>query len=294
MSSQSRSTNAEGVEAPLSSPATIRSEPAGLTVSLRSDPAGVMRVPALPTTYVSIHIGAPVMVACKRGGVRHRGKAVHGDIDIIPAQTPSVWELARSDTALLLGLSSGLLTGVVEQLDFDPRRVEIRNQYQIRDPQLENIGWALKSELDAGFPSGRLYLDSLALSVGSRLVSCHSSVSQGQSRQNGKISGRKLKDVVSYIEDNLSEDISLSDIAGVAGLSVSHLKRLFRESTGLPVHQYVIRRRVEYAKILLSAGRLPISQVALEAGFAHQSHLAYHMRRMLGASPKVFRNLQKQ
>ena len=94
-----------------------------------------------------------------------------------------------------------------------------------------------------------------------------------------------------YIEDNLSQDISLRDVAAVAGLSASHFKSLFRESVGLPVHQYLIRRRVERAKSLLGEGKMPISQIAFETGFAHQSHLARHMRRLLGVSPKALRQM---
>jgi AraC family transcriptional regulator len=54
---------------------------------------------------------------------------------------------------------------------------------------------------------------------------------------------------------------------------------------GVPLHQYVIQRRVDRARILLSESELAISQVALQTGFAHQSHLARHMKRMLGYTP---------
>jgi AraC family transcriptional regulator len=97
--------------------------------------------------------------------------------------------------------------------------------------------------------------------------------------------------VTEYIEEHLDQDLSLAQLAGVAGVSSSHLKTLFKRSTGLPVHEYVMQRRVECAKALLLRGELPASQVALEAGFAHQSHMARWMRRVLGVSPSsVVRN----
>jgi len=95
--------------------------------------------------------------------------------------------------------------------------------------------------------------------------------------------------VISYIEDNLESELSLAEIASVAGISVSHLKTLFRHSTGTPVHQYVLRRRVERAKQLLQDRSLSIAQVAFATGFAHQSHLARHMRKILGTTPAVVR-----
>ena len=260
-------------------------------VSLLSDPPGVVEVPGLRNTIVSIHVGPSVQVYCRRGGHKHRGMAVHGDIDIIPSRTPSVWEMKEKDTVLVLSVSPELLNEVAEESDIDPRLVEIRNRFQVRDAQLENIGWALKDEMESGYPCGRLYVDSLAVSVATRLVRRHSSIAREPKRQNGRLPDRRLRQVLSYIEDNLDQDISLRDLASVGGLSVSHFKGLFRDTVGLSAHQYLIRRRVERAKSLLGEGKLSISQIACETGFAHQSHLARHMRRVLGISPKTLREI---
>lgn len=262
----------------------------GFRVSLLADPPGQVEVPGLRNTIVSIHIGPSVLVSCRRGGFRHRGTAVHGDIDIIPSSTPSVWEMKQRDTVLVLSVSPELLGNVARELDLDPAQIEIRNRFQVRDAQLENIAWALKAEMEGGYPCGRVYLESLAVSVAARLLRFHSSRSTDPGPQNGTLSDRRLRRVLDYIEANLNRNISLADIASVAGLSVSHFKGLFRESVGVPTHQYLIRRRVERAKSLLGEGKLPISQIAFETGFAHQSHLARHMRRVLGVSPKALRD----
>ena len=209
----------------------------------------------------------------------------------MPAGMPSIWEIREKDTALVLTVSPELMNRVAEEFDLDPSQIEIRNCFQTRDPQLENIGWALKAEMECGYPSGRVYFDSLAVSVTARLLRCYSSRSIEPGRQNGRLSDRRLRQVLSYIEDNLNQNISLGDLAGVAGVSVSHFKSLFRESVGLSAHQYLIRRRVERAKSLLGEGKMPISQIAFETGFAHQSHLAKHMRRVLGLSPKALREI---
>ena len=261
----------------------------GFQVSLRSDPPGQLEVPGLRNARVSIHVGPPVDVFSRRAGYRHRGTAVHGDIDIIPAGTPSYWETSATDTFLGLSISPEVLDAVASELGLDPRQVEIRNRFQTRDPQLENIGWALKAEVECGSPCGRIYFDSLAVSVAARLLHCHSSVSREPKRLNGRMSTRKLKEVLCYIEENLGRPLSLPEVASVAGVSVSHFKTLFRESIGQPLHQYVIRRRVERAKDLIGEDNLSISQIAFETGFSHQSHLARHMRRVLGVSPKGLR-----
>lgn len=291
MSSQLAHTDFDQIETPSSLIPFPKVKDSGLRLVLLSDAPGVIEVPGARSTRVSIHVGPSIQVSCRRAGYSHRGLAVHGDIEIIPAGTPSVWEISEKDTFLAMSISPELLDSVAAHLDLDPQRIEIRNRFQVRDEQLENIAWALKAEMESGYPCGRLYVDSLAVAAATRLLLRHSSISREPKRLNGRLSERRLRQVLSYIEDNLSQDISLVDIAGVAGLSVSHFKSLFRETLGLPVHQYLIRRRVERAKTLLGEGKLPISQIAFETGFSHQSHLARHMRRVLGVSPKALREM---
>lgn len=226
---------------------------------------------------------------CQHGRLKHRGWAVHGDIDIVPADTPCVWEPNRHDTAFIVALDPALLSTTVKEFGLNSDSFEILNRFQIRDSQIENICWALKAEMETGYPNGRLFLDSLAAALAAALVRRHSSLAETQAASSKPISGHRLRQALSFIEDNLKRDISLADIAQAAGVSVSHLKTIFRDATAVPVHQYVIQRRVERAKNLLSEGTLSIREVAQETGFAHQSHLAIHMRRILGCSPKALR-----
>ncbi len=271
----------------LSAPAQIGAN--GFRVSLLTDPPGLVEVPGQEDARVSIHVGPPVEVTCHRAGCYHCGTSVHGDIYIIPADTPSAWDLKGRDTFLTLSVSPALLNRVAKELGHDPDGIEIRNRFQVRDTQLESIGWALKEEMGCGYSCGLLYFDSLALAVATRLIRYHSSKSTDMKRPNKRLSDCRLRQVFVYIEDNLAENIALADLAAVVGLSVSHFNVLFREAVGLSPHQYLIRRRVERAKELLSEGKLSISQIAAESGFAHQSHLARHMSRILGVAPKALR-----
>ncbi len=257
-----------------------------LRVLLVSDGPGVLEVPPLPGPRVAIYQGSPVRMVCKHGGRSHSGLATHGDIDIIPQGVPARWEMKKADTALVLAMAPQLLERVVAESGIAARRVEILDRFKVRDAQIEHIGWALMAEAYQGYPSGRLYLDSMATALAVHLVRSHSSAGRRRWLPDGAMPRHQLRQVLSYIEENLSDDLSLRVIAQVARMSVSHLKVTFRKSVGLPVHQYVIRRRVERAAQLLREGELPISQIALEAGFAHQSHLAQHMKKVLGASPK--------
>jgi AraC family transcriptional regulator len=187
-----------------------------------------------------------------------------------------------------------LLEGVAEDLGVYLDRVEIRNRFQIRDPQIENIGWAMKAEMEAGYPGGRVFQDSLGTALAAYLLQKHSSLGKAPMAAKGGFGGRQLKTILAFIEDNLDKDLGLAEIAAVAGISPSRCKIIFRTAMSLPLHQYVIQRRVERARVLLGQTELAISEVALQAGFAHQSHLARHMRRILGCTPKSLKHELQQ
>jgi len=105
----------------------------------------------------------------------------------------------------------------------------------------------------------------------------------------GRLHPAHLKRITQYIDANLGhEDLSLTHLAGVVGMSVSHFKSAFRRSAGVPVHRFVVQRRVERAFALLAQDR-DISEVAFETGFAHATHMARWMRRLLGCTPADLR-----
>jgi AraC family transcriptional regulator len=261
-----------------------------LRVSLISDRAGLVEFPGSPAVVVSIHVGASVAADCRRAGERHQGTTVHGDLEIIPPNTPGTWEIKTSDTALVVGLKLRLLHEIAEQSGADPSRLTIFNRFKVRDQQIEHIAWAVKAEMESGYPSGCLYTDGLATALAARLVGNHSSLARAPRPVTAVIPARKLKVVLAYIEDNLGRNISLQEIASVGGVSASHFKVLFRKSMGVPPHQYLIRRRVERAAMQLRSGTRPIGEIALENGFCHQSHLALHTRRVLGVTPQELRD----
>jgi AraC family transcriptional regulator len=238
---------------------------------------------------VAIHLGHAVYMECRRSGRTYRGLVVHGEIEVVPAQTASVWEPRDRDTALILALEPDLITHAAEDAGVPGGRVELLNRFHVRDAQIEHIGWAFKAEMEASYPAGPLFRDRLATALATCLVR-HSSAAPMPRALRGGLPGAKLKLAISFIEDHLGQKLSLGGIAAVAGVSMTHFKAAFRESMGVPVHQYIIQRRVERAKALLRESRLSVGEIASQTGFAHQSHLAFHTRRMMGYSPRALRS----
>ena len=251
--------------------------------------AGLTEIGEMPYAIVCMHLGASVEVRCIRDGKVHHGREVAGDLDIIPARTASSWEMKQDSTALVMCVPDELLRAVAARLDRDPREIDIADRFQMRDPVIEHIGWTLKADIESNLAGGHLLRDSLGVALAARLLQRHYRGSLPMREVRGGLTHTKLERVIAHIEDNLADKLSLPGIAEIAGMSVSHLKTLFRNSTGVPVYEYVLRRRVERAQLLLRNHKMSIAEIALATGFAHQSHLARHMHRILGYTPSAVR-----
>ena len=253
----------------------------------RLRPRGLVQTRGSDKHWLGIHVGPPVNADCACGDRRMRRVQKAGDIDIVPAGVTGSWEDDADCRLLRLGLLPSLLREVAEELGRDPAEVELLPTLQLRDPRIEALGWAVKADLEAEVPSDPLYVDLLANALAVRLIEIASQgVPRPAPRRERGLSARQLRNVQDYIEASLDQRFHLADLALVAEVSVTRLKTLFHNSTGASVHQDVIRRRVERARVLLTKTSLPASEIALAAGFAHQSHIATTMRRVLGQTPR--------
>ena len=106
----------------------------------------------------------------------------------------------------------------------------------------------------------------------------------------GGLAPARANRICEYIDLHLQENIALEVLAGMAQLSAHHFARAFRQSVGVPPNNYIVQRRVEHAQQLLRNTDLPLSEIAIEAGFTDQSHLARHFRTITGVSPSLARH----
>ena len=112
-------------------------------------------------------------------------------------------------------------------------------------------------------------------------------------RAHGGLSAGAMRRVREYVEVHLGESIDLTMLAAVAGLSMHHFARQFKQSAGVTPHRYLTQKRVERAQKMLAQTDLSLSEVAYAAGFSDQSHLTRQFRQMLGATPRQFRWAQR-
>lgn len=210
-----------------------------------------------------------------------------GDVVIMPALTPHSVRTPDTGQFVSVRLQPNFVFCAAHQL-MDPERVELTTQFHLEDPFIRAAALSLKAEAERAQACGRIYAESLASALAVHVVR-HYSIEKKVTRSNsGGLPVYQLRRVVDFISDHLAENISLKQLAEVAGLSPFHFARVFRRATGLAPHQFVVQQRVRRAKELLLQRDRTIADVALAVGFCDQSHLAAHFKRICGVTPMEF------
>lgn len=169
-------------------------------------------------------------------------------------------------------------------------RVELVAGRAESDPTIRGVALSLMAEVEQGGLCGPLYIESLSNVLAIHLLRNYAERRHGGPRFAGGLSGRRLRRVTDHMAENYERDLSLAELAGVAGVSPFHFAREFKRATGAAPHQYLIRVRVERAKALLAEGKLPLAEVSLRAGFGSQSHFTRLFHRLTGETPKSYRD----
>jgi AraC-like DNA-binding protein len=159
------------------------------------------------------------------------------------------------------------------------------------DRQIQHLILALRAELEEGCPGGRLFGESLAATLATHLVRKYSTPPQEfLARYRGGLPKRRLKCVIDYINAHLGEEISLRQLSELAQMSQFHFGHLFKQSTGLAPHQFILRQRISRAKELILDDRLSLAEISQMLGFASQAHFTTVFRKLVGVTPRAYRN----
>ena len=264
----------------------------GLTVETRLHPSGEYQYPAFDHCLISLNLGPSFCLERSvDGGQTTREQMIDGTVIVVPAGLDTLWRHTDRAYFLNIQLSPVLLERMATWLGLGDAAARIRaSSASVRDSHVEHLARLLQLEMEAGAPYGTLYAETLADALCVRLLQrghgqpqlpAHAPPDATQHRV-------EIRRAVAYMEDNLAADLSLDAIARESGMSTYHFAHLFAQVMGVPPHQYVIRTRIERAKVLISRDRIRLGEVALRVGFSDQSHFTRHFKRLVGVTPRVF------
>ncbi len=222
------------------------------------------------------------------GGQLHDNAATSGEVIIYPASSEQ-WIRWQAETEfLLVFLDPSLVNQAASELAPRNSAEIIESKQEIHDPLLQQIGLALKTEIDDGMDlSSSLYIESLTNTLSAHLLRRYTVWKPTQRDSAILRSPSALRDVVDYIHDNLDQHLTLAELAFVARMSTYHFSRTFKQFTSVTPHQYVLNARVEQAKGLLMQGKLSLSEIATRVGFFDQSHFTNAFKRLVGVTPQA-------
>jgi len=186
-------------------------------------------------------------------------------------------QIGVSDAALLAGSD-----GAYGEVELSPSR-------KFADRRLSAMVAAVHAEMVAGFPSGRLFLDSIEQAMAVALVNGHAVRHRPVHFSRGGLGSARLRRIKELVDAKLEDNLSLDQMAESVGLSTAHFARMFRKTTGETPHQFVLRQRLERAKAMLRAPDARILDVAVACGFKTQQHFAQVFRDLWGVSPTEYR-----
>jgi AraC family transcriptional regulator len=228
-----------------------------------------------------------VMKQCRLDGHFKRYLFHSGQSVITPAKS-DYWSIREAGGSfLLLSLQPEFISQLAQDL-LHQDSIELIPQFAVTDLFIQQIGLALKADLESGCTLGRLYGESLGTTLAVHLIK-HYANQQFQIKNCNSIGKLNLQQAIDYIHTYLDRNLTLTDIANTTGISKYYFCRLFKQATGSSVYQYLLQQRVLRAKELLRQQCLPIAEIALQCGFANQTHFTKIFRRLIGITPKTYR-----
>lgn len=221
-----------------------------------------------------------------------------GSIAVQPSGQAVCWSWDTRLSFSVMSLEPAFLDRVAKEVfGLEPGEYRLLPSAREQDPVVANIAGVLAREVVRGQVGGKLYAESLANILAVHLLRSYSTrVAPPAGAENEAAPvpaqrSRAVADAITFIQGNYAREVKLEDVAAAVHLSPFHLARLFKQVTGVTLHQCLVQVRVNAARSLISAGsgQRSLAEVAAAVGFADQSHLTRQFKRHFGVTPSQFR-----
>jgi AraC family transcriptional regulator len=255
-----------------------------------------MQSPVTENHFLQLLVSGATEVAIRWNGKVQQFQQTAGSLNLHPAGTDSSGSWSSPITVAFVQLSPHLIVSLADTaFRGDPMRVQMLPKLNFRDPLLQHLVMELYNELHNPGLLGTLFVESAAYTIMLHLLRKYSTASVvAPQPAPSRFSPQQICLLNDYIESHLDQKISLTDLANLMHMSVSHFERTFRTSLSYPPYHYVLERRVDRAKLLLQHSEATLYEIARQCGFANQSHFTRHFTQFVGVSPARFAALAKK
>ncbi|WP_210214623.1 AraC family transcriptional regulator, partial [Sinorhizobium meliloti] len=196
------------------------------------------------------------------------------------------WEEGASTAAYLsISVEQTFLQTLAGRLPSERIRL-LSPDLGFEDPIIMRAARGIGNEIGERSPMGTLLVENYATSILAQLLR---RLSYTPRVSKGGLPPATLNRLLEKINAELASDMPLSLLAEIAGLSIPHFCRAFKQSIGYPPHAYIYRLRIERTKEYLRQSSMPITEIALACGFSSLSHLSSAFRREVGITPIGYR-----
>jgi AraC family transcriptional regulator len=256
----------------------------GLVVRHQLEEPSELAVHALTHHLLSVNIGQQGTRQITRLGKReYDGVFPTGSLWLATAENISCeWVWQAIDETILFQIDPLYFQEIAaENGCANSEPLELKPVVFDRNPQFESIARNYHAEMQQQGLGGNLFM--------LKLLRTYCQERPQPQQVNGRLGEKRLQRVLAYINAHLAQNIGLQDMATVAGLGQHHFSTMFRQSMGISPYRYVVNQRIERAKRHLKQHDAAIIDIALACGFADQSHLTKHFRKLVGMTPRAFR-----
>jgi len=246
-----------------------------------------IQLPAAGGHFLSAHLNNPCQLSARWNGTPRRIRSLPGDLIIMRANQENAWEGSGEIDELQIFIDPRLLVDAAAE--FSDKTFGLLEGIGIRDPMVSAIAARIVEELSNPGGGSKLVGEAMAHALTAQLLSRHSNFCPVTAMQRIDIPAHKVRAAIDYIEAHLHQDLSIDLIAAAVQMSAFRFARGFKKETGRSPHQFLLERRVEFAKDLLRSTDRKLADIAQSAGFANQSHFAAVFRQRCQMTPMAYR-----
>ena len=213
-----------------------------------------------------------------------------GQVNFIPAGQGVEWDFRGRPELALVHVSPEMLQIVAAEVyDADLDQVAVSPRLANGDETANLLTRQLLKEAEARNAGTQLFAASIAQALCLHILRCYSSLGLPHAGPQTQWPDSRIGRVIEFIRANFAQDLSLDQLATIAGVSASQFGRVFTAETGHTPFGHLIKTRVEAACDLLEHTTLPVIEVALQCGFGQPGHFATTFRRIVGMTPSEYR-----